>query len=424
MQPSEKQLELLGRGVVPHVWEEMRGPLAEKLTSGKPLRVKVGFDPTAPDLHLGHTVVMNKMRQFQELGHHVIFLIGDFTGMIGDPTGKNHTRPPLTREDVLKNAETYKAQIFKILDPERTEVAFNSTWLSALNAEEMIRLAAKYTVARLLERNDFRNRYQAGRPIAVHEFLYPLLQAYDSVYLKADVELGGNDQLFNLMVGRDVMKEYGLKPQVILTTGILFGTDARWEDDNLVGEKMSKSLANYIGVSDPPTGENGMYGKIMSISDPLMWHYYDLLSAVNTEQYRALREGHPKAAKKALAEEITIRYHGKEAAQKAAEEFEKLHPSAGVDRGIPDDLQTVEVLGREVLDEKGGIEYPAIHIPKLLKLIGMVPSTSEARRLISQGGVQVDGRVLSDEHSPFPENNTALIKVGKRRFRQVVFIKD
>ena len=298
----QEQLELLGRGVVPRVWADMREFLSTRLKENRPLRIKCGFDPTAPDLHLGHTVVMHKMRQFQQLGHHVIFLIGDFTAMIGDPTGKSQTRPPLSREDVLRNAEPYKAQVFKILDPEKTEIAFNSTWLASLNAEQMVRLAAQYTVARLLERNDFQTRYRSGQPISVHEFLYPLLQAYDSVALRADVELGGNDQLFNLMVGRDVMKEYGQPPQVILTTELLVGTDGRLEDDQLVGEKMSKSLGNYIGVDDPPTGEDGMFGKMMSISDPLMWHYYDLLSDLDPKELAGRRAGHPKEAKRLLAQ--------------------------------------------------------------------------------------------------------------------------
>jgi len=409
----DKQLEILGRGVVPKIWADMKGPLAHKLQRGKPLRVKVGFDPTAPDLHLGHTVVMNKMRQFQELGHHLIFLVGDFTAMIGDPSGKSSTRPPLTREEVLRNAETYKAQVFKILDADRTEVAFNSAWLGALNAEEMIRLAAQYTVARLLERNDFRSRYQAGRPIAVHEFLYPLLQAYDSVALKADVELGGNDQLFNLMVGRDVMKEYELEPQVILTTELLFGTDAHPDPQGgqLVGEKMSKSLGNYIGVDDPPAGESGMFGKVMSVCDPLMWHYYDLLSSVSPEQLQALRQGHPKQAKRALAMEITSRYHGEAAATEAAVEFERLHPASGTDRGIPQEVPQVQL----------ALEQETVFVSRVLVDAGLAKSNSEARRLIQQGGVQVDGERVADT-AELRRGGEHLIKVGKRRFRRVVLV--
>jgi tyrosyl-tRNA synthetase len=413
----DQQLEFLRRGVVPGVWADMHAPLREKLARGKPLRVKVGFDPTAPDLHLGHTVVMAKMRQFQELGHHVIFLIGDFTGMIGDPTGKSQTRPPLSREDVLRNAETYKAQVFKILDPQLTEIAFNSTWLGALTAEEMIRLTAKYTVARLLERNDFRARYQSQRPIAVHEFLYPLLQAYDSVALRADVELGGNDQLFNLMVGRDVMREYGLEPQVILTTELLFGTDARLEGETLVGEKMSKSLGNYIGVDDPPAGEHGIFGKLMSVCDPLMWHYFELLSAAPPERYRELRQGHPKEAKKALAAEISARYHGEAASRRAAEEFERVHPSAGAERGVPEDLSTVEVSAGELYDERRSTAAPTF-LPRLLVSLALAKSNSEARRLVAQGGVTIDGIVAGDPPPTLELGRPYLVRVGKRHFRR------
>ncbi|MBW2459326.1 MAG: tyrosine--tRNA ligase [Deltaproteobacteria bacterium] len=406
----DSQLEILGRGVVPQVWSDMEQPLAEKLKRGKPLRIKVGFDPTAPDLHIGHTVVMHKMRQFQELGHQIIFLVGDFTAMVGDPTGKSQTRPPLTREQVLKNAETYKAQVFKILDPQATEVSFNSSWLAKLDAEEMIRLAATYTVARLLERNDFRSRYQSGRPISVHEFLYPLLQAYDSVALKADVECGGNDQPCNLMVGRDVMKEYGLEPQVILTTPLLLGTDAHPEGGELVGEKMSKSLGNYIGVDDPPSGEEGIYGKVMNICDPLMWHYYDLLSTVTPPQLEALKSGHPKEAKQALAAEITHRYHGEAAAREAAAQFEKLHPAGtGAACGVPDDIPEVEL----------EVEGDTLFLSKVLVRSELARSNSEARRLVKQGGVQVDGKRITSDAEELAKANTYVIKVGKRRFRKV-----
>lgn len=411
MKSIDEQLELLGRGVVPHVWHDMREPLREKLARDRPLRIKVGFDPTAPDLHLGHTVVMRKMRQFQELGHHVVFLIGDFTGMVGDPTGKSQTRPPLTRTEVLDNAETYKRQVFKILDADATEIAFNSHWLASLDAEQMIRLAANYTVARLLERNDFKTRYQQGRPISVHEFLYPLLQAYDSVHLKADVELGGNDQLFNLMVGRDVMRSVGQEPQVILTTELLFGTDAHpGPGGELEGEKMSKSLGNYVGVDDPPSGENGMYGKLMSICDPLMWHYYELLSAVSPQQLEQLRAGHPKQAKHALAAEITARYHGEDAARAAAAEFERLHPAAGADRGVPEDVPTTEI---ELTGE-------SMLLSKVLVAAGLAQSNAAARRLIVQGGVHVDGQRTTDERTELRQGATHLLKAGKRRFRRVV----
>jgi tyrosyl-tRNA synthetase len=418
MRTIDEELEVLGRGVTPQVFSDMKGPLREKLECGRPLRVKVGFDPTAPDLHLGHTVLINKMRQFQELGHHVIFLIGDFTGMIGDPTGKSQTRPPLTRDDVARNAETYKTQVFKILDPERTEIAFNSTWLGALGAEEVVRLAARYTVARLLERNDFRARYQAGRAIAVHEFLYPLLQAYDSVALKADVELGGHDQLFNLMVGRDVMKEYGLPPQVILTTELLLGTDGHLEGETLVGEKMSKSLGNYIGVDDPPSGERGMYGKLMSVCDPLMWHYFELLSGAAPERYAELRGGHPKTAKQALAFELTARYHGEEAARAAAAEFERVHPSAGAERGVPEDLETIELDAEAMRDERAAV--PSIHLPRLLCSLGLAKSNSDARRLVQQGGVQIDGAAASLDPFALAADEPHLVRVGKRHFRRFV----
>jgi tyrosyl-tRNA synthetase len=289
-------------------------------------------------------------------------------------------------------------------------VTFNSEWLSKLDAEQMIKLAARYTVARLLERNDFKSRYQSGRPISVHEFLYPLLQAYDSVALEADVECGGNDQLFNLMVGRDVMKEYGLEPQVILTTNLLFGTDAHpGEDGALVGEKMSKSLGNYVGVDDPPAGENGIFGKLMSVCDPLMWHYYDLLSAVSHEQLQALRAGHPKQAKRALALEITGRYHGEEAARQASEEFDKLHPASGADRGLPEEIPEIELT----------LETPAIFLTKALVQAELAKSNSEARRLVKQGGVQVEGERITDESFELERGGSYLLKVGKRRFRRV-----
>ena len=410
MSAIEDQLVTLQRGVVPRVWADMEAPLRAKLARGKPLRIKVGFDPTAPDLHLGHTVVMHKMRQFQQLGHHVIFLIGDFTAMIGDPTGRSQTRPPLTREQVLQNAETYKQQVFKILDPAQTEVAFNSDWLASMRAEELVRLAAHYTVARLLERNDFQKRYREQRPISVHEFLYPLMQAYDSVALKADVELGGSDQLFNLMVGRDIMKEYGLEPQVILTTELLLGTDGHLADGVLVGEKMSKSLGNYVGVDDPPGGENGIFGKLMSISDPLMWHYYEILSSQTLEAIETLKQGHPKEAKRLFALEITSLYHGAQAAEQAAAEFDLVHPSGGADRGIPEDIETVEIPP----------EGAGVPLFKVLQLAGLAKSGAEGRRLVRQGAVLVDGNKAEDENAVFAPGSEHLVRAGKRRFRRVV----
>ncbi|MBW2733712.1 MAG: tyrosine--tRNA ligase [Deltaproteobacteria bacterium] len=406
----DEKLTLLGRGVVPRVWEMMKDPLRKKLESGRELLIKVGFDPTAPDLHLGHTVVMHKMRQFQELGHQVVFLIGDFTAMIGDPTGRSSTRPALTREQVLENAETYKKQVFKILDADKTAVRFNSEWLAPLTAEELVQLTAHYTVARLLERNDFNSRYQKGQPISVQEFLYPLLQAYDSVVLKADVELGGNDQLFNLMVGRDIMPKYALEPQVVLTTELLVGTEGRWEDEKLVGEKMSKSLGNYVGVDDPPGGEHGIFGKLMSISDEVMWHYYDLLSSVTPAQLEAVKAGHPKEAKRTLASEITSRYHGNDATEEASAEFDRLHPAKGANRGVPEDVETVEI----------SVEGEAMPLFKVLHQVGLTKSGGEGRRLIKQGGVQVDGERVTDESRPLSRGSEHLLKAGKRRFRRVV----
>lgn len=411
MTTIDDQLESIGRGVTPKVWDDMCEPLAKKLAKGRPLRVKCGFDPTAPDLHLGHTVVMRKMRQFQELGHEVMFLVGDFTAMIGDPSGKSQTRPPLTREQVDANAETYKAQVYKILDPNKSKVLFNASWLRELSPEDMIRLAARYNLARMMERNDFKERYASGRSIALHELLYPLLQAYDSVAMKADVELGGNDQLFNLMVGREIMREYGLEPQVVLTTPLLLGTDGRMEGDALVGDKMSKSLNNYVGVDDPPAGENGIYGKLMSISDPLMWHYYELLSSIDADELQKRRESwHPKDAKKALAHEQTALYHSEEAAVQAAAEFDHLHPASGGNRGVPDDVETVEL----------SLAEGPLFVSKALVDSGLAKSNSDARRLIIQGGVQIDGERVTDQRRALAEAGEFLFKAGKRRFRRIV----
>lgn len=403
------QLKILRRGIVDAVWADMEAPLRAKLELGRPLRIKCGFDPTAPDLHLGHSVVMNKMRQFQELGHQVTFLCGDFTAMIGDPTGKSQTRPPLSREQIEANAKTYRDQVNKILDPQTTQFDYNSRWLGALKPEELIKLAAKYTVARMMERNDFKSRYTQGQSIAVHEFLYPLMQAYDSVAMETDVELGGNDQLFNLMVGREIMREYGKPPQVILTVPLLVGLDGHLEDGVLVGDKMSKSTGNYIGLTDPAAGENGMFGKMMSISDPLMWHYYELLSDIDADELARRRAGHPKEAKRLLALEITTRYCGEQAAQAATEEFDRLHPAAGADRGVPDDVETIELkLGEPTF------------LSKLLVDSGLAKSNGEARRLIAQGGVHVDGERQSETTLQLEPGNTYLIKAGKRRFRRVV----
>jgi len=373
--------------------------LAKKLATGRPLRVKLGLDPTAPDLHLGHTVVINKLRDFQSLGHQVQFLIGDFTGMIGDPSGKNQTRPPLSREEILANAQTYKEQVFKILDAERTQVLFNSEWSDKLGAEGMIRLASRYTVARLLERDDFSKRFRGGQPIAVHELLYPLMQGYDSVAMKADVELGGTDQKFNLLVGRELQKDYGQEPQCVLTMPLLEGLDGR--------DKMSKSLGNYIGIAEPP---REMFGKLMSISDQLMWRYLELLSfqsAATIERWKVeVRDGrNPRELKVAFAKEIVARFQGRLAADAAQEEFEQRFRH-GV---LPEDMPEVT------------LQAPAegLAIAQVLKLAQLTTSTSEAMRAIEQGGVRIDGERVSDRNLRLPAGRTLTVQVGKRKFARV-----
>ncbi len=403
MQPVAEQIELLSRGAVDLVSrEELEKKLAKSVASGVPLRVKAGFDPTAPDLHLGHTVLIQKLKHFQELGHQVLFLIGDFTGMIGDPTGKSETRRPLTREEVAQNAETYKAQIFKILDPVRTEVVFNSAWLSQLTSHDFIRLASQLTVARMLERDDFKRRFEAQQPISIHEFLYPLIQGYDSVALKADVELGGTDQLFNLLMGRELQRAAGQPPQVVLTMPLLEGLDGV--------NKMSKSLGNYIGVSDPA---DDIYGKVMSIPDQLMFRYYELLSDLPASRIMRLRErlatgeAHPKEVKKALALELTCRYHGQDEGERAEENFERVFTR----HGLPDDLPEL------TLAAGGG----AIWLPKLLVDAGLVAGTGEARRLIRQQAVAIDGEKVESEDQAVPAQGEVLLKVGKRRFCKVRF---
>ncbi len=409
--PVDEQLELILRGVVDcHVEDELRKKLARSRETGEPLRVKAGFDPTAPDLHLGHSVLLTKMRQFQDLGHHVIFLIGDFTGMIGDPTGRSATRKALTREEVLANAETYKAQVFKILDADRTEVAFNSTWMNALGSPGLVELAAHYTVARMMEREDFRTRFQKGQSISVHEFLYPLVQGYDSVALRADIELGGTDQLFNLLVGRHLMRDYGHAPQVVLTMPLLEGLDARLEGGEIVGNKMSKSANNYIGVNDAPLD---MFGKLMSISDALMWRYYDLLSTRPSAELARLRADvssgatHPMDAKAALGREIVGRYHGAEAAAQAEAEWRRIFS----ERQRPSDLpETVLEAG------DGG----AVNIVAALRDAGLAKSGGEARRLVTQGGVRVDGERVQGTDFELPRGGPYEVKVGKRRFASVV----
>ena len=373
--------------------------LAAKLARGTPLRIKEGFDPTRPDLHLGHTVQFNKLRQLQDLGHHVVFVIGDFTGMIGDPTGRNVTRPALSREEIEANAKTYTDQAFLILDRERTEVAFNSTWLMPLGADGMIKLAAHYTVARMLERDDFGKRYQSGQPIAIHEFLYPLAQGYDSVALNTDVELGGTDQKFNLLVGRELQRHYGQEPQCILTLPLLEGLDGV--------NKMSKSLDNYVGITEAP---NEIFGKLMSISDELMWRYYDLLSFRPADEIAKLKrecaEGrNPREAKVALAQEIVARFHSQAAAANALAEFEARFRQGA----LPEDIAEITLSA-----PAGGMP-----IAQLAKQAGIVDSTSEALRLIAQRGLKVDGDVIADKALVIPAGRTIVIQAGKRKFARV-----
>lgn len=390
-------LALIKRGSEELLVEE---ELVEKLKKGQPLRVKAGFDPTAPDLHLGHTVLLNKLRQFQELGHKVLFLIGDFTGMIGDPTGKSATRPPLTPEEVQQNAKTYTEQVFKILKPELTEVVFNSTWISKLGAAGMLKLAATHTVARMLERDDFSKRYKNNQPIAIHEFLYPLLQGYDSVELKADVELGGTDQKFNLLMGRELQKHFGQSPQCILTMPLLEGLDGV--------NKMSKSLGNYIGITEAP---QEIFGKIMSVSDELMWRYYELLSLNHSLQdiarmkERATSGENPRNFKVALAQEIVGRFHGKQAALDALDEFERVHRQGALPENIPDlDLS---------------IEGDAIGVAQLLKQSGLTSSTSEALRMIEQGAVKLDETKVTDKALSLARGTSVIAQVGKRKFARI-----
>lgn len=397
MAELQSQLQTIKRGAVEVVPEE---ELVAKLKRGRPLRVKAGFDPTAPDLHLGHTVLIQKMKQFQELGHEVIFLIGDFTGMIGDPTGKSETRKQLTREEVANNAETYKEQIFKILDPQKTIIEFNHRWMEKMDAVSMIGLAAKYTVARMLERDDFKQRYQKQQSISIHEFLYPLIQGYDSVALKADVELGGTDQRFNLLMGRELQREYGQEAQVVLTMPLLEGLDGV--------HKMSKSLGNYIGITDPP---DEMFGKIMSISDTLMWRYYELLSDRDLEQIKSLRlqvdngSLHPMDIKKSLGMELITRFHSAAAAASAQNYFETKFQK----KVTPTDIRT-----RFAAPEPIWICRLIVDVLKFAK------STSEARRLIAQGAVKVDGQVVSDVNFQFHDRQHQVLEVGKNRIAQAV----
>ncbi len=377
----------------------LEAELQEKISRGKPLRIKAGFDPTAPDLHLGHTVLINKLRQFQDLGHHVMFLIGDFTGMIGDPSGKSATRPPLSPEQIEENAETYQAQVFKILDPEATEICFNSTWHGPKTAADMIRLASRHTVARMLERDDFSKRYKNNQPISIHEFLYPLVQGWDSVEMKADVELGGTDQKFNLLVGRELMKAEGMEPQVILTMPILEGLDGV--------QKMSKSLDNYIGIEEPP---NEMFGKLMSISDDLMWRYFELLSFRSMAEIGQFRQdvaagANPRDIKFLLAEEIITRFHDAAAAESAKQDF-----IARFARGaMPDEMPEV------TLDT----EADRLGVAALLKQAGLTASTSESFRMIQQGAVKLDGEKVTDKGLELPRGSVVVAQVGKRKFARI-----
>lgn len=396
MTDYKDELEHISRGADEIIQVE---ELLNKLKKAKPLRVKTGFDPTAPDLHLGHTVLINKMRHFQELGHHVMFLIGDFTGLIGDPTGKNITRKALSKEEIADNARTYQEQVFKILDPDLTEICFNSTWGEALGAAGMIKLAAKYTIARMLERDDFKKRYANNQPISIHEFLYPLMQGYDSVAMRSDVELGGTDQKFNLLVGRELQKEAGQQPQVILTMPILEGLDGV--------NKMSKSLDNYVGIDEAP-GE--MFGKLMSISDELMWRYFELLSFLpmqEIEKYkRSVSEGvNPRDIKFQLALEITSRFHSKKAAEKARDEFIKRFRHGAV----PEQIAETEI-------QSVNGKLPLVQV---LKLAGLTPSTSEAFRMIDQGAVRIDSERASERDIEIAAGSTHVIQVGKRKFARV-----
>jgi len=405
----EKQFEIIQRGAVEIiVEEELLRKLKKSSEEEKPLKIKAGFDPTAPDIHLGHTVLLEKMRHFQELGHEVIFLIGDFTGMIGDPSGKSEMRKPLTREEVLENAKTYREQIFKILDPGKTRIAFNSEWMRSMTTEDLIRLAGKYTVARMLERDDFKERWSNQNPISIHEFLYPLIQGYDSVVLRSDVELGGTDQKFNLIVGRELQREYGQQPQSLVLMPLLEGLDGI--------KKMSKSLGNYIGIAEP---SKEIFGKIMSISDDLMLRYYELLSHISMAGLNALKEGiktgkiHPKKAKEDLALEMVERYCGKDEAIKAKEEFERVFK----DKGMPDEIPVKHITVED--EDRIEVTPKMTWLPQIMKDIGFTKSTSDAIRLIKQGGVKLNGNTVTDTGIML-QLGEHLIQVGKRKFYKVI----
>ena len=396
---AKGQLERIKKGIDALIGEEeLLGKLKASEKKGTPLRVKAGFDPTAPDLHIGHTVLIQKLKLFQDLGHRVVLLIGDFTAMIGDPTGKNETRKPLTKDEIAKNAETYKTQVFKVLDEERTEIVFNSEWMDKLTSTDMIDLASRYTVARMIERDDFSKRYKDGRPIAIHEFLYPLVQGYDSVVLKADIELGGTDQLFNLLVGRDLQREYGQEPQAVLTMPILEGTDGT--------QKMSKSLGNYIGITEAPAE---IFGKVMSISDELMMRYYDLLIDLDEDKEKAIRSGemHPRDAKVELAFALTARFHDDKAAEKAKEGFAALFKK----KETPTDIEETSI----------STPQASMGLASVIVVVGFAKSNSEAMRLIKQGGVRLDGEKFMDPKGQIGTDKAILLQVGKRFFKRVSF---
>jgi tyrosyl-tRNA synthetase len=406
MKSVEEQRALIERGCAELISrEDLEKKLKTAIEKDEPLVVKAGFDPTAPDLHLGHTVLLQKMRQFQQLGHTIHFLIGDFTGLIGDPTGKSETRPPLTRDDIARNAETYKQQVFKILDPTKTKVVFNSAWLGELSSYEMIRLASELTVARMLERDDFKKRFDGHRPISIHEFFYPLIQGYDSVALKADVELGGTDQLFNLLMGREMQRTRGMAPQVVLTMPLLEGLDGV--------QKMSKSLGNYIGISE---SADDIFGKILSITDELMFRYYELLSDLSLEEVSQLQQDmeqgkiHPKAVKVQLAKELVTRFHDQDAADAAERSFEQVFKR----HELPDELPEKQI----------NTENETMWLPKLLLEAGLVQSTSDGRRMVKQNAVSVNGEKVADVNAEIPTDAEVLLKVGKRRFCKVSFSPD
>src|SRR5882672_4876590 len=410
--PVDEQLAYIRKGSAEIVKEsELRSKLEKSLASGKPLRVKAGFDPTAPDLHLGHTVLLRKLKHFQDLGHTVIFLIGDFTGMIGDPTGRSVTRPPLTREDIVRNSETYKAQVFKILNPEKTEVRFNSDWFAKLSTEDFIRLTAKYTVSQMLEREEFHKRFQQEKPIALHELLYSLVQGYDSVALKADVELGGTDQKFNLLVGRELQRAYGEPSQIVLTTPILEGLDGV--------QKMSKSLGNAIGIHEPPVE---MFGKVMSISDAMMWRYYELLTDVSIAEISQMQkqcaggEKHPMDLKKALARSIVTDFHSADASASSEEDWVKQHQKGQT----PDSIESIDIPRTEVVRSQSGSDL-AVHTDKLIYRAGLAASRTEAARKLNEGAVKIDGQPISSPVS-IVKSSTFTLQVGRKMKRVCILL--